>query len=552
MSTIESGGPQEQDGSAQTRAQTLLREATIPLGEGVAGRRPARYAVKLDGVGGAGTRPEELAAVFSPEPVRIEPLSPSDPDVFLLVFPHRSFSSDTTAVFELGYLIDDVPGVSAAEPDIATDFYPDPDQPRRLGEESADGFMAGCWVGEDSGLPDARWALKAIRAPEAWAWSDAQGRPSRGERIVVAQPDTGVVRHKELDLERRVASFDVLDRDRDPEDPLNYRGNTGHGTATGSVVVSGGNNAMSGCAPRAYHMPIRCIESVVRVSQVPVAQAIDFAVDNGAHVVTMSLGGLPSFTLARALARAVAADVIVMAAAGNCVGTVVWPARYDACIAVAGVNKDDLRWKGSCRGYGVDVSAPAENVYRARPDGASPTVESSAVGQGEGTSYAVALTAGVAALWLAHHGRANLVHQARLRGETLQDMFSRLLKATARRPPDWDAANFGAGIVDAEALLKAHFDLGRGREGAFTVSVDPALPVRALVAERLGPTAVDPQLDYDRYGPELAFHLLEEARGRPTPGGGAEEAGSPGTPPTGDLRDAVTNPELRAHLERRA
>ena len=65
------------------------------------------------------------------------------------------------------------------------------------------------------------------------------------------------------------------------------------------------------------------------------------------------------------------------------------------------------------------------------------------------------LTAGVAALWLAQHGRANLVAAARDRGETLQAMFLRLVRATARRPESWDPFEMGAGIVDAAALLAA-------------------------------------------------------------------------------------------------
>jgi subtilisin family serine protease len=68
----------------------------------------------------------------------------------------------------------------------------------------------------------------------------------------------------------------------------------------------------------------------------------------------MSLGGIPAFSLHRALRRAVQADVIVLAAAGNCEGTVVWPARYDNCIAVV----RDAPWRGSCHGAAVDISAP--------------------------------------------------------------------------------------------------------------------------------------------------------------------------------------------------
>jgi subtilisin family serine protease len=388
-----------------------------------------------------------------------------------------------------------------------------------------------------------------IRAPQAWAFSEAQGRSSRGDRIVIAQPDTGVIPHRHLDVTRRRPSFDFIDGDTDPTDSLDHRGNPGHGTGTGSVAVSGELEQMWGAAPRALHMPIRAVESVIRVSQVTVTQAIDFAVDNGAHVITMSLGGIPSAALHRAVRRAVGADIIVLAAAGNCVRTVVWPARYDECIAVGGIGHADLPWRGSCRGSAVDVSAPAENVFRARPDTNVANGESTKVAQGEGTSFAVALTAGAAALWLAHHGRANLIIEARRRGETLQQMFKRLVMATARRTPNWDSSNFGAGIVDAEALLHADLDLARGREGTLARSDDRALSIRTLIAEQVAVAAVDRELDYDRYGPELAFLLLDESAHPRRATVGRETAAGSRSTVSDELRNALSNPRLRVHLE---
>ncbi|MGH8918703.1 MAG: S8 family peptidase, partial [Actinomycetes bacterium] len=322
-----------------------------------------------------------------------------------------------------------------------------------------------------------------MRVQQAWAFSEVRQRPDRGAGVIVAQPDTGITMHVELDGISHAPGFDVLDNDPDPTDPLvaGFGDNPGHGTGTASVVVSLPPGRVTGTAPRAQHMAIRAIESVIRITQVTVASAIDWAVEHGAQVITMSLGGIPSFSLNRALRRAVQADVIVLAAAGNCVGTVVWPARYDECIAVAGVDVRDARWRGSSHGSAVDISAPAENVFRATvPTG---------VDQGQGTSFAVALTAGVAALWLAHHGRANLIAAARVRGETVQVMFNRLLRASARRPAGWDSFEMGAGIVDAQALLAADFDLGRDRE-TVELPADPreaaAATVESLVAELLG------------------------------------------------------------------
>ena len=103
----------------------------------------------------------------------------------------------------------------------------------------------------------------------------------------------------------------------------------------------------------------------------------------------------------------------------------------------------------------------------------------------------MALTAGVAALWLAHHGRANLIAIARAQGETLQSMFRRLVQATARRPSGWDSSDFGAGIVDAAALLGAELDLGLDAVAPPAAAFDTH--VAGMVAEAVGPeAALDP------------------------------------------------------------
>ena len=417
------------------KASDAVGAATLSLPPGATGPA-ARFALELrptqDPVAFAGV----MQAALAPLAARVAPLSALEPRVLVAELPGRVFTDDSTA-FAAAHALEEEFDLAAAEPDLPTDLFPEmlpstdaKDPP----PEGLDGFPPGCWApGQPELDRDPLWAIKAMRVPEAWAFSEARQRPSRGEGVVVAQPDTGITRHAELEDVVSAPGYDVLSGDADPTDPLGQGGNPGHGTATASVVVSPETRVVSGTAPRARHMPIRAIESVIRITQVSVARAIDWAVEHDAHVITMSLGGIPSFSLHRALRRAVAADVIVLAAAGNCARFVVWPARYDECIAVGGTNWRHEPWRGSCRGSAVDVSAPAENVIRARVvQGAGPGADH--VGQGQGTSFAVALTAGVAALWLAHHGRANLIAAARGRGETLQTMFSRLVRATALRP----------------------------------------------------------------------------------------------------------------------
>lgn len=445
----------------------------------------------------------------------------------ILTLPNHRFLNAVAAFAAADALVAGY-GLAVAEPEIIHAVMPI----QRLGPpdeaaiESVDTLLPGCWVAEEEELKTRkRWALDTMAVPAAWAFAKAQGRPSQGKGIVIAQPDTGLTKHGELGGIDIVKPLNLLGDGKtpsDPTDPMSPEGNPGHGTATASVVVSPETLDIAGTAPAASLMPIRAIQSVVRLSQVTVAQAIDHAVANGAHVITMSLGGIASFMLWRALGRAVSADVIVLAAAGNCVSEVVWPARYEDCIAVGGTDVHDRPWPGSCHGGAVDISAPAQNVYRA-------AAKTGDAGQGQGTSFAVALTAGVAACWLAHHGRANVIAEAHRRGETVQAMFRRLLRATSRAPAGWDALEMGAGIVNAEALLKADFDLGFGEEGMEAVAeVSRGASVRDLAIRRLGPEAAVLPVDWSRRDAEISLALLRAdvaaASIEETPARGAEAA----------------------------
>jgi serine protease len=486
------------------------------------GDPPARYFVA-----GYNGSPEALAAELR----RALPDEPFDiaarPDnSAVLTFTARTFlpmdAFEAPAVAHtLGQVIADELRLRVVEPDLPRHAMPvQPDLPRDE-IEGIEGFPLGCWSPQEEELARRPlWALDAVNVRTAWTHSAALGRPTMGQGIVIAQPDTGVTSHPELEGVVRAGAFNTLGdgAPNDATDPL-QRGfglNPGHGTGTASVVVSperGNRVIMVGAAPLARHLPIRAVRSVWLHEEIPIADAVDQATAAGAHVITMSLGGVVmSFSpLRRAIRRAVARHVIVMAAAGNCVDTVVYPARFEECLAVAGTTSDGSKWPGSCAGPAVDIAAPALNVYRAsvepRPNGS--------VGQGQGTSFAVALTAGVAACWLAHHGRDRLIREAEANGETLQIMFRRLLRATAARPAGWDGVNMGTGIVDALALIEAPLDLGRGTESpAFQAEVhSPADEMRDFLTDLL---AADPALSDEvllAHGAELAAALLARKLG---------------------------------------
>lgn len=218
--------------------------------------------------------------------------------------------------------------------------------------------------------------------------------------------------------------------------------------------------------------------------------------------------------------RAVADGIIVMAAAGQFVGAVVWPARLPGCLGVGGSARGGEPWTWSSVGREVDVSAPAKDVWVAatRCDGADPFH----VAQHDGTSFAVALTAGVAALWLAHHGRAS-IEQAVGGPGNVQAAFRALVRRTSTEPPGWDTERRGSGIVDARKLLEA--DPATWQDDPDPPSVPPTDPAgRVLDAvAAIAPDGVEPKQAQARilslfdgavdrlaqFGDELVYRLAE-------------------------------------------
>jgi hypothetical protein len=310
---------------------------------------------------------------------------------------------------------------------------------------------------EPAAGPPLYWVHETLRWQQA---IDAMPEPVRGGAgISIGQPDTGYTFHPNLgadglDLDH---DWDVISDDDDALDdlrqhplwPLPF---PGHGTSTASVVVGHGDPAVGivGLVPAAKLVPFRATESVVQLFDSDVARAVSYARDVGCHVVTMSLGGKGFFGLEDEIQRAVGRGVIVMAAAGNYVGFVTAPASYANCLAVAATGPGDMRWEGSSRGRAVDVSMPGAEVPVARyTEDRQPIV-----GPSDGTSFSVAHLAAAAALWLANHGRDNLI--ATYGASGVQVAFLAVLRwpGVCVVPADWDS-DWGVGRVDLPALLAA-------------------------------------------------------------------------------------------------
>lgn len=322
------------------------------------------------------------------------------------------------------------------------------------------------------------WHIRRTRLDEAW--ETAGGRDAIDwSGIVVGQIDTGFTEHPALGFAPGAtpwvdtgldANYFYAETDPEPSmhgetpaprdsarDPLSGP-NGGHGTRTGTVLA-GHDDAQGyyGAAPRVPYIPVRlsnCIEIGREIAGL--GAAIQYLVEHcGVDVITMSMGtspgGLPPDARAQ-LANAYENGTIVCCAAGNYAPFVVVPARSKHTIAVAGCAPGNQKWSGSSCGSQVDVSAPAWPIRRgtAEPKGGATRYS---YGYGDGTSFATPQVAGTAALWLAHRGKAI---RRKYGGWQRVEAFKTLLKAKADRCGGaWDTANFGAGILDAQAVLEA-------------------------------------------------------------------------------------------------
>lgn len=326
---------------------------------------------------------------------------------------------------------------------------------------------------EEQQAIDDNWALRVTRAIEAWQLLRERG-VEPGEGVLIAHPDTGISFHPEL-LETDASPSPIrwdLAYDFVADDPFAVHGfgevlvpGHGHGTETSSVIVSAlgcppgfepDGPCVTGAAPAAQLIPYRVSNAVVLLSGDLVADAVDRAIEVGAHVISISMGGVtPMDRLETSIATALASGIIVVAAAGNGTGpVVVAPSTMEGVVSVAGVTPDLEPWSTSARGPRVDISGPAVDVRYAR------TVQESgelvySVGLAKGTSDATALTAAAAALWLSYHGREALFERYGPAG--VPRVFRALLKEHGYFvPPDWrDNGNWGPGILDMVALLEA-------------------------------------------------------------------------------------------------
>lgn len=325
------------------------------------------------------------------------------------------------------------------------------------------------------------WHLAQARVPQAWALLGGPDAIGWGA-VKVGQVDTGYTEHPAfgfgaatwIDLANAktfvpapsTGEAGVLaDEPGGGRDTLTGL-NGGHGTRIGATICGhapgAAGGAFHGVAPKVPLVPARITDAVwINHRQREFREAVRHLIGPAqVKVINVSLGVFFSAIrkeLKDAVNEAYDAGVIMVCAAGNIVNPVVAPAKLSRTIAVGGVTQADVPWSGSSYGPETDFSSYADGIRRADT---RPGPKYDIGGSGDGTSYATAMTSGTAALWLARHGAA-LDAAYPLPWQRIE-AFRAIVRNTARVPAVWNPGAFGAGILDAEAVLNAPLPAAAG------------------------------------------------------------------------------------------
>ncbi len=212
-----------------------------------------------------------------------------------------------------------------------------------------------------------QWGLKNIEAQNSWI---TLGDTSSMEEIKVAVIDTGLDSTHEDLKDRVTAGYDFVDMDEDPSPGPIYEEHASH--VAGIIAASTDNGiGVAGAAGKApiKIMPLRVLEAGGG-DDYTIAQAIYYAVDNGAKVINMSLGGFgESPLLTDACNYAFNKGVVVVASSGNDGDDVenYSPAAIPGVITVAATDIENQPAYFSNYGSAVELAAPGVDVLSTIP-----------------------------------------------------------------------------------------------------------------------------------------------------------------------------------------
>ena len=278
-----------------------------------------------------------------------------------------------------------------------------------------------------------QYALERIHASALPPTADGRG-------VTLALIDSGVDRQHETLQKTEITEIDLIAGGHKPPSEI-------HGTVMAGIIA--GSGKLKGIAPGVKLLALRAFAEVdpksgaAESNSFLLSLGVNSALENGAKVISLSLGGPKDRLVGEAIHEALMESVVVVAAAGNTGpdGDPVYPAAQDGVIAVTATDAKDRLYSHATRGKYISVAAPGVDIVAATPG--------NAYGYFTGTSMATGYVAGLAAILLEQSPKLNAVTLRKTLEATAQDLG----------PPKKDG-DFGWGRIDAAQAFAATHQVG--------------------------------------------------------------------------------------------
>lgn len=260
---------------------------------------------------------------------------------------------------------------------------------------------------------------------------------TQGQGVIVGVVDSGVTAGADSPV-NLLKGWDFQDDDADASDSAaaTQSPSGSHGTHVAGTIAQASNNGVgvTGIAPMASILPVR-VGDYNGIASDNIAEGIEWAVDNGAQVINISIGGATSSRVVEEACKyAYEKGVVVVAASGNdgYNGKVSYPAAYSTVIAVGAHDGAFKETSYSNNGRELALLAPGGDTNAdlnkdGKPDGIlQGTITSKGWGYAmlQGTSMASPHVAGAAALLIASGVRGpDAVRSALIGGASTQGSF---------------------------------------------------------------------------------------------------------------------------------
>ncbi|AYB31923.1 S8 family serine peptidase [Chryseolinea soli] len=349
-----------------------------------------------------------------------------------------------------------------------------------------DPFFLRQWSHNNDGSFPLAAAKVDADADIAEAWTITTG----SEEVIVAILDTGVkTDHREFSGRLWKNPNEIADNQKDDDgngyvDDVNgwnfvadnnaLQDDAGHGTHVAGIIGATGNNDV-GYAGVDWHAKLMCLKVLDEGQRGYYSHwvaAIHYAVDHGAAIINMSMGGADySQALEEAVQYAWDRNVLVVASMQNLNNDIVfYPAGFARALAVGATDPDDNRSQsfagtiyGSNYGEHIDVVAPGNYIYGLHH--LSDTTYSMVL---SGTSQATALVSGIASLMRAKNPHLTVTQLEQGIEAGAEDGVG----AATEDTPGWDRF-YGFGRVNAYLALHP-MDADAPDESALQVFPNPS------------------------------------------------------------------------------